>query len=86
MSVLDRILSDTREEVSRRKKAVPQAELEAQLHARTEDRPFSEALTRPGISVIADKGGYQGKYPDAGEHVEASLVVRIGQGMFGSHA
>ena len=50
MSVLDRIVDDTRDEVKRRRKQVPLSELEALLDHRAESsRPFSEALTRPGI-------------------------------------
>ncbi len=37
-----------------RRGEVPQAELESRLSARTEDRPFNEALTRPGLSLIAE--------------------------------
>ena len=74
MSVLDRILGDTREEVARRKRAVPQAELEAQLHARTEDRPFSEVLTRPGVSIIAE---HKRRSPSAGAIGEGSAIDGI---------
>ena len=49
MSVLDRIVDDTRDEVKRRRKAVPLKDLEKALERRAEGfRPFSEALTRPG--------------------------------------
>jgi indole-3-glycerol phosphate synthase len=54
VSVLDRIVADTREEVERRRESVPLASLEAALADRPAQRPFSEALTRPGISVIAE--------------------------------
>jgi len=55
MSVLDRIVDDTRDEVKRRRKDVPLKDLEKALERRAEGfRPFSEALTRPGVSLIAD--------------------------------
>ena len=66
MSVLDRIVDDTRGEVKRRRKQVPLAELEALLETRAAtdgSRPFSEALTRPGVSVIAE---HKRRSPSAG--------------------
>jgi indole-3-glycerol phosphate synthase len=54
MNVLERIVEQTREELARRQRSVPQSELESGLVARGKDRPFAEALTRPGISVIAE--------------------------------
>ncbi len=55
MSVLDRIVDDTRDEVKRRKKLAPdQGAQEARSSAaRRASRPFSEALTRPGR--VADR-------------------------------
>jgi len=53
-SVLDRIVDITRDEVRRRQQEVPLADLEARLGGDREGRPFSEALVRPGISVIAE--------------------------------
>ena len=63
MSVLERIVDDTREEVDRRRQRVPLARLEAALSDRQEGRPFSEALLRPGISVIAE---HKRRSPSAG--------------------
>ena len=54
MSVLDRIVEATRDEVERRREIVPLSQLEAALRDRPESRPFQEALTRPGVSVIAE--------------------------------
>jgi indole-3-glycerol phosphate synthase len=64
MSVLDRIVDATREDVERRRRDVPLAQLEQQAAGSREDRPFSEALTRPGISVIAE---HKRRSPSAGE-------------------
>ena len=63
MSVLDRIVEATRDEVERRREITPLAQLEAALGGRPESRPFQEALTRPGISVIAE---HKRRSPSAG--------------------
>src|SRR5215212_9928196 len=54
MNVLDRIVDDTRDEIARRRERVPLARLEETIAARPEGRPFQEALTRPGVSLIAE--------------------------------
>src|ERR1043165_5222258 len=65
MSVLERIVEDTRGEVKRRRKQTPLSELETLLESRSLEgfRPFSEALTRPGVSVIAE---HKRRSPSAG--------------------
>jgi indole-3-glycerol phosphate synthase len=74
MSVLDRIVEDTRGEVGRRREAVPLAHLEAAIADRPERRPFSEALTRPGVSLIAE---HKRRSPSAGEIRAGSTVADI---------
>src|SRR3954462_13930172 len=69
MSVLDRIVDATREDVARRREAVPLSELEGRLAAPREDRPFQEALIRPGISLIAE---HKRRSPSAGAIREGS--------------
>jgi indole-3-glycerol phosphate synthase len=55
MSILDDIVDRTREEVKRRRKAVPEDQLRARLVSREDGRPFAEALaSQPGVSVIAE--------------------------------
>jgi indole-3-glycerol phosphate synthase len=76
MSVLDRIVETTRDEVERRRDAVPAARLEAALGERPEARPFVEALGRPGISVIAE---HKRRSPSAGVIREGSTVTDIVQ-------
>ncbi len=71
MSVLDRIVEATREDIVRRRERVPLAELERQAAGGREDRPFSEALTRPGVSVIAE---HKRRSPSAGE-IRAGVSV-----------
>jgi indole-3-glycerol phosphate synthase len=75
MSVLDRIVDSTRDAVARRRREVPLAELERRLEGR-DDRPFSEALTRPGVSVIAE---HKRRSPSAGEIRAGATVTAIVQ-------
>jgi indole-3-glycerol phosphate synthase len=76
LSVLDRIVEETRDEVDRRREIVPLSELEAALGGRPDSRPFQEALTRPGISLIAE---HKRRSPSAGvirEGVDLTEVVQ----------
>jgi indole-3-glycerol phosphate synthase len=74
MTVLDRIVEDTRDEVGRRREAVPIERLEEAIAQRPEGRPFSEALLRPGISVIAE---HKRRSPSAGVIREGATVQDI---------
>ena len=73
MSVLDRIVDATRTDVERRRREVPLAELERRLSGR-DDRPFSEALLLPGVSVIAE---HKRRSPSAGEIRAGATVADI---------
>jgi indole-3-glycerol phosphate synthase len=70
VSVLDRIVDATRSDVERRRREVPLSELERRLGSR-DDRPFSEALLLPGVSVIAE---HKRRSPSAGE-IRAGATV-----------
>jgi indole-3-glycerol phosphate synthase len=74
VNVLERIVEATHKEVRRRRKEVSLADLEAHLAVRGDDRPFSEALTRPGISVIAE---HKRRSPSAGEIRKGATVEEI---------
>jgi indole-3-glycerol phosphate synthase len=74
MSVLDRIVEDTREELNRRREAVPLSHLEAALDERPDARPFSEALLLPGISVIAE---HKRRSPSAGRIREGASIEDV---------
>jgi indole-3-glycerol phosphate synthase len=76
MSVLERIVEDTRGEVKRRRKQVPLSQLEALLEHRPSEstRPFSEALTRPGVSVIAE---HKRRSPSAGTIRDGATVAEV---------
>ena len=74
MNVLERIVESTREDVERRRRATPLAQLEAALGQRPEPRTFQEALMRPGISVIAE---HKRRSPSAGMLREGASVAAI---------
>jgi indole-3-glycerol phosphate synthase len=77
MSVLDRIVDDTRGEVERRRDRVPLDRLETEVVRRAERddyRPFSEALGQPGISVIAE---HKRRSPSAGTIREGATVEEV---------
>jgi indole-3-glycerol phosphate synthase len=73
VSVLDRIVDATRNDVERRRREVPLAELERRLGGR-DDRPFSEALLMPGVSLIAE---YKRRSPSAGEIRAGATVADV---------
>ncbi|MBV9212100.1 MAG: indole-3-glycerol phosphate synthase TrpC [Actinobacteria bacterium] len=69
MSVrLEDLCRASREEVERRKRLVPLAELERRAADQGEPRRFGEALSRPGTSLVAE---YKRRSPSAG-------VIRAG--------
>jgi indole-3-glycerol phosphate synthase len=72
-NVLERIVETTREDVRRRQATVPLRELEQALGHR-DDRPFSEALTRPGVSLIAE---HKRRSPSAGTIREGATVEEV---------
>jgi indole-3-glycerol phosphate synthase len=75
MNTLERIVDSTRRDVNHRRAEVPLATLERQLSGRREgDRPFSEALVHPGISVIAE---YKRRSPSAGAIREGVPVAEV---------
>jgi indole-3-glycerol phosphate synthase len=74
VSVLERIVEDTRDEVGRRRESVPLSRLEAAAAERPEQRPFEEALLRPGISLIAE---HKRRSPSAGTIREGATVEEI---------
>jgi indole-3-glycerol phosphate synthase len=76
VNVLERIVDATRQDVRRRREQVPLRDLERQLASPREDRPFSEALTRPGVSVIAE---HKRRSPSAGDIRAGSTVTDIVQ-------
>ncbi len=74
MTRLDAIVQATRDEVERRKRERPLADLEREADRRPEGRPFHEALARPGTSLIAE---HKRRSPSAGEIREGASVTEI---------
>ena len=74
MNRLDPIVQATRDEVERRKRERPLAELEREANRRPEGRPFHEALARPATSVIAE---HKRRSPSAGEIRDGASVTDI---------
>lgn len=70
--MIEQLTDGARAGVEARRREISQAELEARLSARGEDRPFSEALVRPGLSLIAE---FKRRSPSAGEIAPAETSV-----------
>lgn len=64
MGLIEELVDAARAGVERRSAEVPLEELERRLAERPEQRPFGEALTRPGLSLIAE---FKRRSPSAGE-------------------
>ncbi|MGH2960934.1 MAG: indole-3-glycerol phosphate synthase TrpC [Solirubrobacterales bacterium] len=64
MTRLEELVEGVRETVERRRAEVPSEELREAVGTRTGYRPFSEALVRPGLSLIAE---FKRRSPSAGE-------------------
>jgi indole-3-glycerol phosphate synthase len=69
--MIEQLISVAREGVEERRGLVPQADLETRLSARGEDRPFREALVRPGLSLIAE---FKRRSPSAGDIAAGAAV------------
>ncbi len=72
MSSLEQLVAGARETVERNRSEVPLSVLEGQLRERGRDRPFNEALVRPGLSLIAE---FKRRSPSAGE-ISAAAGIR----------
>lgn len=73
---LEELVAATRERVEARRRERPQAEVERDAALREEGRPFSEALSRPGTSLVAE---HKRRSPSAGairEEASVSDIVR----------
>src|SRR3954453_5974055 len=69
--MIEQLIDGARRGVAERRSAVSQEDLAAQLAARGEDRPFAEALTRPGLSLIAE---FKRRSPSAGDIASDAVV------------
>jgi indole-3-glycerol phosphate synthase len=70
MGMIDQLVLAAREGVEQRRAQVPLSDLESRLQGRGEDRPFREALVRPGLSLVAE---YKRRSPSAGAIAEAPV-------------
>src|SRR5262249_59268388 len=74
--MIEQLISAARDGVDQRRRETPQADLESRLPNRGRDRPFSEALVRPGLSVIAE---FKRRSPSAGDiAASADLPQHVG--------
>jgi indole-3-glycerol phosphate synthase len=76
MPRLDELVSATRDAVRRRQRERSLSDLAAEVETGREGRPFAEALSRPGTSVIAE---HKRRSPSAGtirEGVSCTEIVR----------
>jgi indole-3-glycerol phosphate synthase len=69
---LEELIDATRERLERVKRELPLGELEQLASSRGEPRPFAEALSRPGTSLIAE---YKRRSPSAGTIREGATVA-----------
>ena len=74
--MMEQLITGAREGVEARRRDLSQADLESRLSARGEDRPFNEALVRPGLSLIAE---FKRRSPSAGAlaHEEVDLAAQV---------
>jgi len=74
MSKLEQLVGAAREDVERRKAQVPAADLRAAIGTLSGSRPFSEALVRDGLSLIAE---FKRRSPSSGEIAPGAQVAEI---------
>ncbi len=74
--MLEQLITAARAGVDDRRAQTPQADLESRLQSRGHDRPFNEALVRPGLSIIAE---FKRRSPSAGDiSADATVADRVG--------
>jgi indole-3-glycerol phosphate synthase len=74
--MIEQLIAAARKGVEERRAQTPPAELESRLRGRGRDRPFDEALVRPGLSLIAE---FKRRSPSAGEiSASADIVDQVG--------
>jgi indole-3-glycerol phosphate synthase len=71
---LEQLVAGARDTVERHRSEVPLSVLEGQLGKRGRERPFSEALVRPGLSLIAE---FKRSSPSAGEILGTAAISEV---------
>ncbi len=74
MSKLEELVGAARDDVERRKASVPIEDLRAAIGTLSGTRLFSEALVRPGLSLIAE---FKRRSPSAGEIAGGATVADV---------
>lgn len=75
MAFLDQLIESAQAGVDERRRAVPIEELRERLAGRDQDRPFSEALSRPGMSLVCE---FKRRSPSAGDIApERDLIAQV---------
>jgi indole-3-glycerol phosphate synthase len=74
MGMIEELVGAARAGVERRRVGVPLEDLESSLAGRPEQRPFGEALVRPGLSLIAE---FKRRSPSAGEIRDGASPAEI---------
>ena len=74
MSKLEQLVGAAREDVERRKSQVPVANLRDAIGTLSGSRPFSEALVRDGLSLIAE---FKRRSPSSGEIASDASIAEI---------
>jgi len=74
MSKLEELVGAAREDVERRKQAVPAEDLRDAVGTLSGSRPFSEALVRPGLSLIAE---FKRRSPSAGPIAAGAMLAEV---------
>jgi len=77
--MMDQLIAGAREGIEARRRDTPQSELESRLSTRGEDRPFSEALARPSLSLIAE---FKRRSPSAGRLAAEGVDVAAQVGAY----
>jgi indole-3-glycerol phosphate synthase len=72
--MIEQLIAGAQDGVEERRRRTPQADLESRLHGRGEDRPFNEALVRPGLSLIAE---FKRRSPSAGEISSTGVAEQV---------
>jgi indole-3-glycerol phosphate synthase len=74
MGMIEELVEAARAGVAQRRAQIPLEDLEARLGERPEQRPFGEALVRPGLSVIAE---FKRRSPSAGQIRDGASPAEI---------